>query len=87
MVSGPDPESVVIEPDEFTEIVIAEGDAAAGDGGAQEISAPQAVVSFTNTFNEQNKQGFGFTNTFVFNGSSLDWYHNGVLMTQTEAGK
>ena len=87
LVSGPDPESVVIEPDEFTEIVIAEGDAAAGDGGAQEIPAPQAVVSFTNTFNEQNKQGFGFTNTFVFNGSSWDWYQNGVLMTQTEAGK
>ena len=86
-VSGPDPESVVIEPDDLTEIVIAEGDETADDGGTQEVPAPKAIVSFTNRFNEQNKQGFGFTNTFVFNGSSWDWYQNGVLMTQTEAGK
>ena len=82
-VSGPDPESVVIEPDDLAEIVITDGDGSVdGESGAPEVPAPKAIVSFTNAFDEENKQGFGFANTFVYNGSSWDWYQNGVKMTQ-----
>ena len=58
-VSGPDPESVVIEPDEITS------------------------VTFVNTYDYHENHGFGITNRFRFNGSTWEWFKDGVLQ---EAG-
>ena len=88
-VSGPDPESVVIEPDEITSVTIGTADDAAGgdtsgDAAGDDASdAPKQNVTFVNTYDYQENHGFGITNRFRYNGSTWEWFKDGVLQ---EAG-
>ena len=78
-VSGPDPESVVIESEELTEVTIG-----ASDGT---LPAPKQSVTFVNTYDYHEEHGFGFTNQFRYNGSTWEWYKDGVLQTAETGGK
>lgn len=71
-VSGPTPENVVIEPDEIAEISI---------GSGEELPEPKQKVGFVNNYNYEEQHGSGITNRFRFDGTTWQWFKDGVLQT------